>query len=244
MDVSIVVQTCDKYEKFWDGFFYYMDKFWDKGISCPIYFCNETKKIKQNNFIHLPTGHGSFVQNLSFILNNVKSKYIFYLLEDFWPIQRIEKKLFEELFHYVKNNKIKALQISPFTPFYNFEETNDFIQNQKILKFNKDSDWRFNLQSRFWEKNFFLNSLMEPKISESAISSALGVEIECSKHLCKSTDIYFYHYLWYPMSGVSYRGSFTNLGNELQNNMMIDLYGKNYSSSSSQSSSSSSSSSS
>ena len=86
MSVSIIVQTCDKYEKYWDGFFYYMDKFWDKKINYPIYFCNENKKISNSRFNVINTGSGTFVSNLKNILNKIDTKYVFYLLEDFWPI--------------------------------------------------------------------------------------------------------------------------------------------------------------
>jgi hypothetical protein len=232
MSVSIIVQTCDKYEKYWDGFFYYMDKFWDKKINYPIYFCNENKKINNSKFNLINTGSGSFVSNLKTILNKIDTKYVFYLLEDFWPINNFRKDLFDSVFSYVTKNKIKAFQISPYVPYYQLEKTNDYINDQAILKFYKNSDWRFNFQARFWDKDFLLNSLFEPTISESQIGTSLGVEIDCSNKLDKNTDIYLYHYFWYPMSGVSYRGNFTDLGREMQNNMMIDLYGKDYSSSS------------
>ena len=53
-----------------------MDKFWDKKIKYPIYFCNEIKNIKKYN--QIKTGNGTFVQNLKTILNKIETKYIFY----------------------------------------------------------------------------------------------------------------------------------------------------------------------
>jgi hypothetical protein len=228
MDVSIIVQSCDRYEKYWDGFFYYMDRFWDKSIDCPKYFCTEEKDIKNNNFIQIKTGKKSFVENLTFALNKIETKYVFYLLEDFWPIQTINFDVFHNILNYMKNKDIKMFQVSPYVPYYKLNESNDSINNQKIFKFDKSSDWRFNFQSRFWEKQTFLNNIKNPKIKEEALNSSISVEVESSKFLDENLDVYFYHYFWYPMSGVSYRGDFTNFGLELQNNMMIDLYGKNY----------------
>ena len=225
MDISIIIQSCDRYEVFWQGLFYYMDKFWDKDIKVPIYFCNENK-IPKTNFIHIPTGNGTFVENLKYILNNINTKYVFYLLEDFWPICPIDKELFYNLYNFVEEKNIKGLQISNYNPYYQLEKTNYKINDQNLLKFCRSSSWRFNFQSRFWEKDLFLQSLAEPSISEKTISSAISVEVECDKKFSKDTDIYFYHRLWYPMSGVSYRGSFTTYGKELQNNMLVDLYGK------------------
>lgn len=228
MDLSIIIQSCDKYEKFWQGLFYYMNKFWDKEIEVPIYFCNEYK-IPQTNFIHLPTGSGSFVQNLTYILNNIKTKHVFYMLEDFWPICTIDKNLFYNLYNFFNNNDLKSLQVSNYNNYYKLEKTNYKIKNQNILKFCSDSSWKFSFQSRFWQKDFLLECLREPKISERVVNSAISVEVECDKNISKEIDIYFYHYLWYPMSGVAYRGEFTNLGKELQNNMLVDLYGINFS---------------
>jgi hypothetical protein len=226
MDCSIVIQTCDKYEKFWHGLFYYMDKFWDNSIDCPIYFCNENKTVK-TNFTQIKTGNGSFVQNLKKILEKIETKYIFYLLEDFWPINNFSKNLFQDIYIKIIENNIKALQVSAYTPYYNLENTEIIMQNQKLMKFKQDSEWKFNFQSRFWEKDFFYNCLEEPKISESIVNSAITVEMACSEKFKSIKDeIFFYHYLWYPFSGVSYRGDFTALGKELENNMRADLFGK------------------
>jgi hypothetical protein len=233
MDVSIIVQTCDRYEKYWNGFFYYMEKFWDKKIKYPKYFCNEEKTILNENFTQIKTGKGSFVDNLINILNSIENEYVFYLLEDFWPIQTLSYDLFNKIENYIIDNQIKVFQVSNYLPYYTLEETNDKINNQKIFKFNKSSEWRFNFQSRFWHRKTLLENIRKSKIPEELISSSIGVEIESSKLLDEKIEVYFYHHFWYPISGVSYRGDFTNFGSELQNNMMVDLYGKNYQSSSS-----------
>lgn len=228
MECSVVIQTCDKYEKFWEGMFYYMDKFWDDSINIPIYFCNEKISINNKKFIQLKTGNGSFVGNLRNILGQVDTKYIFYLLEDFWPINNFSKNLFENLFNYIHLNNVKALQVSAYTPYYTLEKTETYVNNQRLLKFSKESDWKFNLQSRFWDKEFLKFCLEEPEISESEVNSAITVEITCSNKIKNlNDDIFFYHHFWYPFSGVSYRGDFTNLGKELNNNMKADIFGKN-----------------
>lgn len=229
MDCSIIIQTCDKYEKYWQGMYYYMDKFWDNSINCPIYFCNEEKNINNNKFIQIKTGKHSFVQNLENILNKINTKYIFYLLEDFWPINNFNKNLFENLFNFVESNCIKSLQVSAYTPYYTLEKTKFKINDQNLLIFSKESDWKFNLQSRFWEKDFLKSCLQEPEVSESKVNSAITVEVSCSNKLKFSNEnIFFYHYLWYPFSGVSYRGDLTNFGKELENNMKADIFGKNF----------------
>jgi len=228
MDISVLVQTCDKYEKYWQGFFYYMDIFWDKKINCPIYFCNENKKVITNNskVFNINTGKGTFVQNLKFALGEIKTKYIFYMLEDFWPIRNFDVDLFNSLYNLIEKNEIQSLQVSPITNYYSLEKTHLKLNESFLMKFKKTSDWIFNFQSRFWEKEILANSLCEPEISESLVSSAITVEKKINENFDRDIDCYLYQHFWYPLSGVCYRGKFTSLGEELQNNMLVDLYGK------------------
>jgi len=226
MDLSIIIQTCDKYEKFWPGFFYYMNKFWDNKIKSKIYFCTEEKNINNCKYQQINTGRGTFIENLNFILNKIETKYVFYMLEDFWPLCGIDYDLFSTIYKLIEENEINAFQLSSYTPYYDLEKTNIKIRNQNVFKFNKNSEWRFNFQSRFWNKEVLKKSLLEPEISESIVRSAITAEIACDKKFDKEIEVYFYHHFWYPLSGVSYRGNFTNLGEELHNNMMVDLFSK------------------
>lgn len=231
-NISVVVQTCDKYKKFWNGFFYYMDKFWDDEISCPIYFCNDHEEINvPKKFKVLTTKKNNFVDSLKFILSNVKTDYVFYMLEDFWLQAPMPAQIFNELFNFVLEKNIFVLQVSPILPYYNLDyNSNYYCLNQKIIKFKKESDWIFNFQTRFWKKEILEKCLVQPKISEDIVNSAISVEIECDKHVKYNNilkDVYFYHYFYYPIGGVAYRGNLTKIGQEMQNNMHIDLYGKN-----------------
>lgn len=205
--------------------------FGTKKINVPIYFCNENKKVVTNNknVINLNTGQGTFVENLKFALEKIKTKYVFYMLEDFWPIRNFNEDLFKSLFEIIEKEKIKSLQISPITKYYSLEKTSLSLNNLNLMKFKKTSEWIFNFQSRFWDKELLLNSLCEPDISESLVSSAITVEDKINKTFNRDIDCYLYQHFWYPLSGVCYRGEFTELGKELNNNMLVDLYGKNIS---------------
>lgn len=230
-NISVVIQTCDKYKKFWDGFFYYFEKFWDDKITCPIFFCNDYENVKiPSKFKLLTTGKDNFVDGLKHILKNVEAEYVFYLLEDFWFHSNFSAQIFYGLFDFILKNKIFVLEVGPILPYYNLNyNSNYYFENQKIIKFEENSDWIFNFQARFWKKDLFEKCLVYPKISESKCNSAISVEMECDKHAKKNgilKDVYLYHHFYYPIGGVSYRGNITKLGQEMQNNMCIDLHGK------------------
>jgi hypothetical protein len=227
MSCAVVIQTCDKYQKFWRGFFNFFNKHWDRTIDTPIYFCNENLDIDlPSNVNQIKTGTGTFVQNLKKTLSCVKEENIFFLLEDFWPIAPMTSKLFFNLYDHFYSNKLDSFQVGPYTPYYKLQKTNKEINQQRIFNFKKDSDWLFNFQARFWKKHILDECLIEPEISESKVSSAITVEIACDK-MARNLRADFYHYFWYPIGGVAYRGELTEFGKQMQNIVEIDKLVKN-----------------
>jgi hypothetical protein len=225
MNCCLVVQTCDKYQKFWEGFFNFMKKHWSEEIPCKIYFCNEEDEVYLPwNFRPIKTGKGTFVSNLKKILEEIPEDNIFYMLEDFWPISPMTADLFTESFDFFLKQDLDALQISSFLPYYTLENSEHKIAGSNIFKFSENSDWIFNFQARFWKKNSLYKCLREPTISESVVNSAITVEIESDKFAKENFKLncFLHHYFWYPITGVSYRGEFTEIGNQMQNIVEID----------------------
>lgn len=221
MNCPVIIQTCDRYSKFWDGLFRFMDKNWDMSINSEIYFCNEELNISlPHGFNQILTGKGTFVENLRFILNKVGEENVFYMLEDFWPIAPMNHDIFLSTYKFFLQNNADAMQISSYLPYYSLKST----KNNGIFEFEKDSEWIFNFQARFWKAESFDKFLTEPKISESEVSSAITVEVASDQKARSSRElsVFLFHYFWYPISGVSYRGELTDIGLQMQNIVNID----------------------
>lgn len=221
MNCPVVIQTCDKYSRFWDGLFRFMAKNWDPSIAVPIYFCNEEAEVDlPEGFRRLPTGKGTFAQNLTKILETLGEERIFYMLEDFWPNAPMGGELFREMYGLFLSEDLDALQISSYLPYYSLRPT----ERPMLFEFTRGSEWIFNFQARFWKSDSMLRHLTEPEISESVARSAITVEIASDRKARESggLDAMLYHYLWYPISGVSYRGDFTEIGRQMQNVVDID----------------------
>lgn len=221
MTCPIVIQTCDKYSRFWDGLFRYMEKNWDSNIGSPIFFCNEEVKPDLPwGFRHLPTGRGTFVENLRFILDNLGEENIFYMLEDFWPTAPMSEELFSYAYRTFAKEDLDAFQVSSYLPYYSLEPTS----TRGLFRFRRDSEWIFNFQARFWKASSLSEFLSEPEVSESEVGSAITVEIASDRATREAGGLsaMLYHYLWYPISGVSYRGEFTDIGRQMQNVVEID----------------------
>lgn len=221
MNCPVIIQTCDKYSKYWDGLFSCMSKQWDYDIGSPIFFCNEEIKPELPcGWNHMPTGKGTFVENLKLVLERLGEENVFYMLEDFWPTSPMSDNLFYYLHKIFSHENLDSLQVSSYLPYYSLDPTS----TMGLFRFRRDSEWIFNLQARFWRSESFLEFLLEPEISESVVGSAITAEIAADRAARKAggLSVMLYHYLWYPISGVSYRGEFTEIGRQMQNVVDID----------------------
>lgn len=227
----VVIQTCDAYQKYWESFYWSFDKYWDHSIPWPIYFCNEEIPVQMNNPNHhqLLTGVASHSARMAKILDDLKEyDYVFYMLEDFWLTDRMTKEMFIGLFDIMYNYQWDSLRVAPHMPeLYKLESTDHIFQNRRILKYAKDSDWRFSQQSSFWKRDFLRSCIVEPKISEVEISSSLSGEIAMDKYMQEKfpdADIYHYHYHWYPISGSVWRGELSQMGEQIDFLRKVDNF--------------------
>jgi len=225
MSVCALIQTCDHYSKFWPGFWRFMEKNWDFGIGVPIYFCNEESEAEVPEWCRrLKTGKGTFVQTLTQALDSIEEEHVFFMLEDFWPISTMSNEMFGSLYRAFLDFDMDALQVSNYTPYYSVEASEVEVMGQRLLKFDPTSEWVFNFQCRFWKRETLKRLLVEPSVSESEVRSAITVEIATDESVRKGAGLraFLFHYLWYPMSGVAYRGEFTEFGKNLQNIVLVD----------------------
>jgi len=225
----VLIQSCDKYACFWHGFFHYFNIYWDKKIDWDVYLCNEEINVTFNNYPikQIKTGKGSSYKILNESLDQL-SEYenVFYMLEDFWMTNHMTKDLFEGLFEIFKQNNCDSLRVCTYAPeYYKTKATNIELYNRKILEYKKESDWLFSQQAGFWNREFMKKCLIEPDISDGYMSTSLPFEIACDKNLknnFKNAKIYHYHYYWYPISGVVWRGKISEIGKEMIERMNID----------------------
>jgi hypothetical protein len=227
MSVCVVVQTCDLYEPYWRGLWHFMQKQWDFEIRAPIRMFNEEKKTKTPSWCtQTAIGQGTFVENLKKTISMTREDHIFLMLEDFWPIAPMTRKMFDCLYEEFKKQELDALQVSNYSPYYSLKHTGRTLLGRPVFDFCPKSEWIFNFQARFWKKDSLLRFLEEPQISERAVGSAITAEMAADQLARSSSSLKasLFHYLWYPLSGVAYRGKMTEFGSHLQNIVEIESY--------------------
>lgn len=219
----IVVQSCDKYQRIWPGLFWSFEKYWDFDIPWKIYFCNEEKKayFPNKKYQQINTGEMGHSEMMKKIVSSLNEyKYIFYMLDDFWPTDRMTKEMFMGLFGVFKKNNWDSLKITAYQPnYYELENTEFVFNGKKILKYSKNSKWRFSQQASFWKREIFESIITESETKNENLSTSLPVEIAMDKKFCElypEADVYQYNYIWYPISGVMWRGVLTQIGEQIE----------------------------
>jgi hypothetical protein len=225
----VIIQSCDKYQELWPNLFWAMNKYWDFSIPWTIYFCTETKDIVFPNekYKQIKTGNMNHAKMFSKILSELKEyKYVFYMLEDFWPTDKMDKETFLELFKIFKDNDLDSLRVSSHMPeYYKLEKTNIFFKDKMIFKYSKDSEWKFSQQAGFWKRELLENCIAESSTSESEVGSSLPVEIATDINLRNKypdAKIYHHHYVWYPIGGSYWRGKITLIGQQIEFERKVD----------------------
>lgn len=182
--IDILVQTCDAYSHFWDGWYKMFDRFWDFELDWQIYFCNEevdlpfnddrikqikTGKSKQYMGVEerewLPTFGGpkqvdeGWSDRLLTMLNSVDSDYILYFQEDQWPKFKIDKDLFYDLGNFCYAYDVGALKLHRINRFDDIQrkETDIYVKNKKLIQWTEDSEWIVSHQPTIWKRELLID---------------------------------------------------------------------------------------
>ena len=209
-DITVVVQSCDDYEKFWEGWYMSFERYWNWDLNWPILFCTETKEpdFKNKNISILTNpeqkGKNKFSSRLIDILENVKTKYVLYLQEDMWPILPVNFTVFKKSLNKIRKNDWNCIRLHEKIWFdYKLQKTNQFIKNKRILKVLNHSDWLMTHNAAIWNKDFLLkNSELDQDPWEHEIKGTLNI----SRNI--DPKIYHLNERWYYQPGASQNGQF------------------------------------
>ena len=112
MDLSLLIHTCDDYQRFWPGMLFSLDFNWDFK-SIPVYWASEEILIHNHEFTcrELPykpnsgikqiltgkTDKNGFSTRMINALNQIDTKWVIYMQEDMWLLSKIPNETISKL---------------------------------------------------------------------------------------------------------------------------------------------------
>lgn len=189
-DISIIISSCDEYHKLWEGWYqtanYYgfLDLDWHvyfateeldlpflddritsikTGILGKRYIGSETNPERPNYGGKKQIDEGWSNRVLS-VLDKVDTSYVFFMQEDAWVKRQVNKKMFHSAFNIAKANNFDCIRITRILPWFprdEYEITNFYCDNQRLLKLNNKNAFLMSHQNSIWNTEF-LKSIMVP----------------------------------------------------------------------------------
>ena len=230
--ICVLVQTCDAYSHFWNGWYKMFDRFWDFDLDWQIYFCNEevdlpfkderikqikTGKSKQywgtESREWLPTFGGpkqideGWSDRLLHMLKSVDTKYILYFQEDQWPKFKIDKVLFSDLASFCQSYDVSALKLHRINRLDQTQrlETDIYIKNKKLIQWGSESEWLVSHQPTIWNREFLIDLTIKGegfRDNEYAATERLK-----EKYKDNFPKIYSYNHDWFYERSASSGGN-------------------------------------
>ena len=199
-DITILVNSCDLYEDAWEPFFRLFHIMWP---DCPydVYLNTETK-VYNCSFMKVQTicgGNISWSKRLKNCLEQIKTKYVLFFIEDFFLMSPVNERVFDSAVRLIHDNK--RIGFISFNP--DLEKEGGFWDltkeyNDVFNYIGKKSLYRINAQVNLWNKRFLKRIL---KNKESAwdfevygtIRAKIMPEIALSRKI-DGPIVFDYHY--------------------------------------------------
>ncbi len=159
--VTILVNSCDKYEDAWEPFFKLLKIQWPECENYKIVLSTETKAYNCS-FLDVKTvnvkGNLSWSSRLKNTLEQIETEYVLFFLEDFFLLEKVRTDIFTKAFELIESDKrIGLITFSKRRYGSTFPDKTDydkcFIEQPKSVKN------RTNVLVGLWRKEYFLKLL-------------------------------------------------------------------------------------
>ena len=231
--VSVLVQTCDNYSHFWEGWYTMFNRFWDFDLDWQIYFCSEERDFpyQDDRIKQLKTGKSKqywgveereWIQDwygkpkqidegwsdrLIYMLENVDTDYIFYMQEDQWPKFKIDKELFSDLASFCYSYDVDALKLHRVIRLDHVvpkRKTDIYIRDKKLIQWGPENDWLVSHQPTLWKREFLLD--LQIKGEGFRDNEYAGTDRLREKYKDNFPKIYSYNHDWFYERAAASRG--------------------------------------
>lgn len=153
--LTVLVNTCDKYEFLWDDFKELYDKYFPEDLNLEVCLLSQTKTSPLFDRCFTP-GPIQFSNAVEYALERIETPYILWLQDDYFFTDKVTS---DEMYRYLDLcDKYKADRLAVS---YNGHTYSNFRipYEDNLFKFHEQSDYTISLQTSIFRKDFLLDIL-------------------------------------------------------------------------------------
>ncbi len=164
-NVTVLVNSCDKYEDVWEPFFTILKKQWPECEQYQIVL-NTEEKVYNCDFMNITTicgGKGkTWSQRLKYVLGQIESDYILYFLEDFFLLEKVNNETLQEALALIQSDNsigyigLKYQKERNYRDPALIDNSVRFINKDNVITVN-----RINSMTALWNKQWLVSLLRD-----------------------------------------------------------------------------------
>lgn len=158
-NLTVIIGSCDEYSFLWENFDILFKKYWK--LKTKNILISETIKFENNNYMTITPGKESWGYRILESLKEVKTEYVFFILDDYYLTETFSEELIEE--HIKLMNDYGAVKIMMDIdygePIYSLEKL-----NENLFKFKNNSEYLNSVQPSIWKVDY-LKKVLKPEYS-------------------------------------------------------------------------------
>lgn len=156
--ITMLVNSCDKNSFLWEPFAGMFHIHWDKEIDIEKYILSETESADIDGFEFILGGKNSWSTNVLYALDQIKTKYVFWWIEDFFMRNMMLKQSFEGFLYFLeKYNADKLVVHYPHAELKLIPQELEY----NLYRMAQDSPYTTTLQPSIWNVEHFKSCLID-----------------------------------------------------------------------------------
>lgn len=153
---AVLINSADKSDFTWKGLKYFYNKYWNWDIGWNVYCATEEREYDFGKVKNIQAGKvpwGQFIHNC---LDQLDEPYVFFQMDDHWPLQILETSLLETSLQYIQDyNIIRFGFMFCYHPLMKPDRNLGEFCGYPFWGLTKQSDYLSCFQPSIWNKEVF-----------------------------------------------------------------------------------------
>lgn len=157
-NISVLIGSCDSYSHLWQNFNKLFQKYWK--LETKNYFVGETIFLPFDGYVNIIPGRHEWGKRILTGLDQVKTEYVWFILEDYYITEPITKEFIQEHINILEEYNADKIMVD----WISHGEYKLTHLKDDLYQFNNDSNYLNSVQPSIW-KTSYLKQVLRPEYS-------------------------------------------------------------------------------